>query len=51
VARTTQYECIRKAGTQERVAAPLRGAFSLAVIVDDAADLFGVQCWTLNVEL
>jgi len=39
-----------KTGSQEPVAAPLRGAFSLTVIVDDAADLFCIQCWTLNVQ-
>ena len=33
------------------VAAPLRGAFSLAVIVDAAAARFGVPYRTLNIEL
>jgi hypothetical protein len=37
-----------KSGICSRAAA--RRVFA-GVIVDDAADLFGVQCWTLNVEL
>jgi len=44
--------------SQEPVVTPLcerklpepRGVFSLAVIVDDADDLFRVRCWTLNFE-
>jgi hypothetical protein len=39
-----------KRGTQEAVATPLCGVFTLAVIADRALPSFGIRCWTLSVE-